>query len=92
MAETSSAPLLCRFRGTLATSRASSRPEHHRGLADPAVSATTDTGDGGAIEYHWNDQTVAMQTRRIAAAPTFSVNGTEFAKRLLAGMVPGALK
>ena len=34
----------------------------------------------GAIGYHWNDQTVAMQTGRIAMAPTFSVNGTEFAK------------
>ncbi|MCB1497812.1 MAG: extracellular solute-binding protein [Bauldia sp.] len=34
----------------------------------------------GAIDYHWNDQTVAMQTGRIAMAGTFSINGTEFAK------------
>ena len=35
----------------------------------------------GVVGYHWNDQTVAMQTGRLAMAPTFSVNGTEFAKR-----------
>jgi multiple sugar transport system substrate-binding protein len=34
----------------------------------------------GAIGHHWNDQTVAMQSGRIAMAPTFSINGTEFAK------------
>ena len=34
----------------------------------------------GAINYHWNDQTVAMQTGRIAMAPSFSINGTEFVK------------
>ncbi len=35
----------------------------------------------GAIGYHWNDQTVAMQTGRLAMAPTFSVNGAEFVKK-----------
>jgi multiple sugar transport system substrate-binding protein len=35
----------------------------------------------GAVGYHWNDQTIAMQNGRLAMAPTFSVNGTEFAKR-----------
>jgi multiple sugar transport system substrate-binding protein len=30
--------------------------------------------------YHWDDQTVAMQTGRLAMAPSFSINGTEFAK------------
>jgi multiple sugar transport system substrate-binding protein len=35
----------------------------------------------GVVGYHWNDQTVAMQNGRLAMAPTFSVNGTEFAKR-----------
>jgi multiple sugar transport system substrate-binding protein len=30
--------------------------------------------------YNWDDQTVAMQTGRIAMAPTFSINATEFAK------------
>lgn len=34
----------------------------------------------GAIGHHWNDQTVAMQTGRLAMAPSFSINGTEFAK------------
>ncbi|WP_324288203.1 extracellular solute-binding protein [Hoeflea algicola] len=34
----------------------------------------------GAIGHHWNDQTVAMQTGRIAMTPSFSINGTEFAK------------
>ncbi len=34
----------------------------------------------GAVGYHWNDQTIAMQNGRLAMAPTFSVNGTEFAK------------
>ena len=34
----------------------------------------------GVVGYHWNDQTVAMQNGRLAMAPTFSVNGTEFAK------------
>jgi multiple sugar transport system substrate-binding protein len=34
----------------------------------------------GAINYHWNDQTVAMQNGRIAMAPSFSINGTEFVK------------
>jgi multiple sugar transport system substrate-binding protein len=34
----------------------------------------------GAIGHHWNDQTVAMQSGRLAMAPTFSINGTEFAK------------
>ncbi len=35
----------------------------------------------GAVGYHWNDQTVAMQTGKLAMAPTFSVNGAEFAKK-----------
>jgi multiple sugar transport system substrate-binding protein len=35
----------------------------------------------GAVGYHWNDQTLAMQNGRLAMAPTFSVNGAEFAKR-----------
>jgi multiple sugar transport system substrate-binding protein len=35
----------------------------------------------GVVGYHWNDQTIAMQNGRLAMAPTFSVNGTEFAKR-----------
>ena len=30
--------------------------------------------------YHWDDQTVAMQTGRLAMSPSFSINGTEFAK------------
>ena len=34
----------------------------------------------GAVGYHWNDQTVAMQQGRLGMAPSFSVNGTEFAK------------
>ncbi|MEO8545285.1 MAG: extracellular solute-binding protein [Burkholderiaceae bacterium] len=34
----------------------------------------------GAIGYHWNDQTVSMQSGRLAMAPTFSINGSEFAK------------
>lgn len=34
----------------------------------------------GVAAYHWDDQTVAMQTGRLAMAPTFSINGTEFAK------------
>ena len=34
----------------------------------------------GAIGHHWNDQTVAMQSGRLAMAPSFSINGTEFAK------------
>lgn len=34
----------------------------------------------GVASYHWDDQTVAMQTGKLAMAPTFSINGTEFAK------------
>ena len=34
----------------------------------------------GAVGHHWNDQTVAMQSGRLAMAPTFSINGPEFAK------------
>ena len=34
----------------------------------------------GAVGHHWNDQTVAMQSGKLAMAPTFSINGTEFAK------------
>lgn len=35
----------------------------------------------GAIGHHWNDQTAAMQSGRLAMAPTFTVNGAEFMKR-----------
>jgi multiple sugar transport system substrate-binding protein len=38
------------------------------------------SGPRGVVGYHWNDQTIAMQSGRIAMSPTFSVNGTEFAK------------
>lgn len=34
----------------------------------------------GVASYHWDDQTVAMQTGRLAMSPTFSINGTQFAK------------
>jgi multiple sugar transport system substrate-binding protein len=34
----------------------------------------------GVASYHWDDQTVGMQTGRLAMAPSFSINGTEFAK------------
>jgi multiple sugar transport system substrate-binding protein len=34
----------------------------------------------GVTSYNWDDQTVAMQTGRVAMAPSFSINGTEFAK------------
>ena len=39
-----------------------------------------DYAPAGAIGHHWNDQTIAMQSGRIAMAPSFSINGTEFAK------------
>ncbi|HUG62673.1 MAG TPA: extracellular solute-binding protein, partial [Methylomirabilota bacterium] len=39
-----------------------------------------DNAPAGAVGHHWNDQTVAMQSGRLAMAPTFSINGTEFAK------------
>jgi multiple sugar transport system substrate-binding protein len=35
----------------------------------------------GAVGYHWNDQTVQMQTGKLAMAPSFTVNGAEFAKK-----------
>lgn len=35
----------------------------------------------GAIGHHWNDQTAAMQSGRLAMAPTFTINGAEFTKR-----------
>jgi multiple sugar transport system substrate-binding protein len=34
----------------------------------------------GVASYNWDDQIVAMQTGRIAMAPSFSINGTEFVK------------
>ena len=61
-----------RFRPTLDSARALTVLTHYLGWLKDAPR--------GAIGYHWNDQTVAMQTGRIAMAPTFSVNGTEFAK------------
>ncbi len=60
------------FRPTLDSKRALDVLTHYVGWLKDAPR--------GAIGYHWNDQTVAMQTGRIAMAPTFSVNGTEFAK------------
>ena len=60
------------FRPTLDSPRALTVLTHYLGWLKDAPR--------GAIGYHWNDQTVAMQTGRIAMAPTFSVNGTEFAK------------
>ena len=60
------------FRPTLDSHRALDVLTHYIGWLKDAPR--------GAIGYHWNDQTVAMQTGRIAMAPTFSVNGTEFAK------------
>ncbi len=34
----------------------------------------------GVVDYHWFDQTTAMQTGKIGMAGTFSINGTEMAK------------
>ena len=60
------------FRPTLDSDRAKTVLKHYIGWLKDAPR--------GAIGYHWNDQTVAMQTGRVAMAPTFSVNGTEFTK------------
>ena len=60
------------FTPTLDSPRAATVLKHYLGWLKQAPN--------GAIGYHWNDQTVAMQSGRLAMAPTFSINGTEFAK------------
>ena len=39
-----------------------------------------DFAPASAINHHWNDQTIAMQSGQLGMAPSFSINGAEFAK------------
>ncbi len=60
------------------------RPTLDSGLAKVVLTHFLDwqkSAPRGVVGYHWNDQTIAMQNGRLGMAPTFSVNGTEFAKR-----------
>lgn len=60
------------FRPTLDSPRALTVLQHYLAWLKQAPQ--------GAVGYHWNDQTVAMETGKLGMAPTFSVNGAEFAK------------